>query len=138
MTALVLFDIDNTLLYTGGAGSAAMRLAFADVFGIPDGFAKVEFQGRTDRLILRDALRIHGLPDAALDARFDDFRAAYLVHLARLLEEYEGHLKPGLPDLLECLSRAGLRLGLATGNVREGAFRKLRHYGLDGYFERGG
>ncbi|MCH8920857.1 MAG: hydrolase, partial [Chloroflexi bacterium] len=51
MTRLLLFDVDNTLLWSGGAGSQAMGLAFGDLFGIEDGFKKVEFSGRTDRYI---------------------------------------------------------------------------------------
>ena len=54
---LILFDIDNTLLYTGGAGGLGMNLAFQEMFGISDGFASVEFSGRTDLFILSEALR---------------------------------------------------------------------------------
>ena len=52
---LVLFDIDGTLVVTGGAGQRAMNRAFADVFGIPDAFKHVELAGRTDTSILGDA-----------------------------------------------------------------------------------
>jgi hypothetical protein len=50
---IVLFDIDNTLLYTGGAGSVAMTRAFEELYGVPNGFSGVEFSGRTDLFILK-------------------------------------------------------------------------------------
>ncbi len=140
MASIVLFDIDNTLLYTGGAGSAAMTAAFAEAYGVADAFAKIEFQGRTDRAIFFDALRLHGLaadaPDA--DAGFGRFLSAYLGHLDDTLAAKQGHLKPGIPRLLDALLARGMALGLATGNLRDGAVRKLRHYGLERYFDRGG
>jgi hypothetical protein len=57
----LLFDVDQTLLYTGGAGSKAMTLAFQDLFGIAGGLAGVEFAGRTDVVIFRDGLARQGL-----------------------------------------------------------------------------
>jgi len=58
---LVLFDIDGTLMTTGAAGSDAMRHVFAELCGIPDGFAGIEMSGKTDAAILREALRAQSL-----------------------------------------------------------------------------
>src|SRR2546422_518884 len=56
---LILFDIDNTLLYTGGAGVAAMNLAFREMFGgVDDGFGKANTSGRTDLYILSEMVRL--------------------------------------------------------------------------------
>lgn len=136
MTRVLLFDIDNTLLNTGGAGGHAMNLAFQEMFGISDGFAKVEFSGRTDLYILLEGLRLHGI-DGGHEAHLGDFLERYYVHLRRTLRERQGHLLPGFPQLLESLSRRDAMIGLATGNFREAAWMKVEHYGIRGYFSGG-
>jgi len=131
---ILLFDIDNTLLWSGGAGGLAMKIAFRDMFGIDNGFARVEFDGRTDRYILAEALRQHGIggDEPTLLSQFQD---RYHALLADTLCQRQGHLMPGFPQLLEALSRyPDLSLGLATGNFRQGARLKLVRYGLDHYF----
>ena len=135
--SLVLFDIDNTLLNTGGAGRIAMELAFADVFGLDDALAGVEFQGRTDRSVYLHALGLQGLPDGGADV-YRAFVDRYHALLAQHLPRHQGHLKPGVPALLHLLRDAGALLSLQTGNFREGAERKLKHYGIAPHFEGGG
>jgi phosphoglycolate phosphatase-like HAD superfamily hydrolase len=131
---LLLFDIDNTLLYTGGAGSVAMTLAFQEMFGIKDGFAQVEFSGRTDLYILSEGLRHHGIT-GGVEQNLEPFLERYYTHLARTLPERNGHLMPGFPALLEVLSqRDGVRIGLATGNFSRAAWMKLEHYSIREYF----
>jgi phosphoglycolate phosphatase len=137
MTRLLLFDIDNTLLYTGGAGGLGMNLAFQDMFGISDGFANVEFSGRTDLYILSEGLRQHGI-SGGHEAHLRDFLRRYHRHLSRTLKERKGHLEPGFPHLLEVLrQRHGVRIGLATGNFSEAGWMKLEHYGIREYFVDG-
>lgn len=138
MTRLLLFDIDNTLLYTGGAGVAAMNLAFGEMFGgIDDGFRKVEFSGRTDLYILSEGLGHHGIAGGP-EAHLDDFLRRYYGHLRRTLGERDGQLMPGFPQLLEALSRRdGVRTGLATGNFAEAAWMKVEHYGIRQFFSDG-
>jgi len=134
---LILFDIDNTLLYTGGAGGLAMNLAFQEMFGINDGFAKVEFSGRTDLYILSEGLRLHGI-SGGLQAHLEEFLRRYYLHLERTLAECKGHLMPGFPQLLEGLAQHdGIRIGLATGNFRQAAWMKVDHYGIKQYFAGG-
>lgn len=138
MTRLLLFDVDNTLLYTGGAGVAAMELSFREMFGINDGFAKVEFSGRTDLYILAEGLRHHGIR-GGLEANLDEFLRRYYGHLRHTLGEKKGHLMPGIPHLLEALSqRTGIRIGLGTGNFSEAAWMKVEHYGIRKYFSDDG
>jgi phosphoglycolate phosphatase len=134
---LLLFDVDNTLLWSGGAGSRAMGLAFRDLFGIEDGFKRVEFSGRTDRYILAEALRQHSIGGeyARHEARFLE---RYCAHLPQILGELQGRLMPGLPMLLDALScQSEVRLGLATGNFSQTARLKLARYDIDGYFNGG-
>lgn len=144
MESIILFDVDNTLLYSGGAGSLAMRRAFHHLYGIEDGFRRVEFSGRTDWAILREAMRSHdlldGQPEAAFRKEMARFQETYYRLLPGTLREAEGgRALPGVAGLLAALSaRDGLRLGLATGNFRRAAFMKLRYFGLDGHLSQGG
>jgi len=134
---LILFDIDNTLLNTGGAGGLGMNLAFQDMFGISDGFANVEFSGRTDLYILSEGLRQHGI-SGGLETHLPEFLRSYHHHLKRTLNERNGNLEPGFPHLLETFQqRDSVRVGLATGNFSEAAWMKLEHYGIRQYFEFG-
>jgi phosphoglycolate phosphatase-like HAD superfamily hydrolase len=139
MASIFLFDVDNTLLNSGGAGSRGMNLAFRDLFGIDSGFDGVEFSGRTDSAIFRNGLLLHHLPDGDFPTLLTRFRASYLRHLAHTLRETKGYVLPGVPALLRSLSEAqGVRLGLATGNFRRGAMMKLEHYGIRRFFRTGG
>ena len=137
MTRALLFDIDNTLLWSGGAGSLAMNAAFRDLFGIDNGFARVEFSGRTDRYIFAEALRQHAI-EGDFEVYLAEFSRRYFSLLPEALRQKQGRLMPGFPQLLEALSgRSDVRLGLATGNFSEGARLKLAYYGLDSFFSGG-
>jgi len=139
MTRIFLFDIDNTLINSGGAGGWAMNLAFRDLYGIDNGFSGVEFSGRTDTAIFHDGLLLHHLPDGDFAALLTRFKACYLRHLARTLPQTRGEVLPGIQALLRALSETeGVRLGLATGNFRRGAMMKLEHYGIRSFFRGGG
>src|SRR6266498_1669954 len=72
-STLILFDIDGTLVLTGGAGGRAMSLAFEEVFGIANAFQRIPMAGRTDAWILNDAAAAHGIPpDSSQLTRFKD------------------------------------------------------------------
>jgi phosphoglycolate phosphatase-like HAD superfamily hydrolase len=133
---LLLFDIDGTLLTSGGAGEKALRLGFRDRFGIDDDLTKVEIAGRTDSGIARVMLAAHGLPETTENlARFFD---GYLHHLALQLPIQQGALLPGVLPLLDALrQRDDIVLALLTGNLERGAKLKLTHYGLWHYFQFG-
>lgn len=138
MSRVLLFDIDGTLLLTGGAGAGAMKLAFREVLGSDESFAEISFSGRTDTAIFRDALRLNG-EDEQSDELIQQLKRHYLDLLPTTLHEFQGELMPGIADLLNALSqRPDVVLGLATGNFRAGAFLKLRHYGIDQHFRDGG
>jgi phosphoglycolate phosphatase len=137
MPRVVLFDIDNTLLYTGGAGSFAMNLAFNEIFGVPDGFARVEFSGRTDLWIFEQGLAEHKI-EGSVAQHLEDFTSRYYRLLPDTLRQREGYLMPGFPQLLAALRDSGVPLGLATGNFSEGARIKLQYYGIADYFAGGG
>jgi phosphoglycolate phosphatase-like HAD superfamily hydrolase len=138
MPKLILFDIDGTLVLTGGAGSRAMTRAFLDVFGVRDGFEGILMAGRTDDLILTDAFAKARLPDDS--ARTARFRARYLECLAEEIRRpHPGkRVMPGIVRLLDALkARADVFLGLLTGNYPEAARIKLEHFDLWRYFACG-
>ncbi len=137
MARVILFDIDNTLLYTGGAGGQALNRAFNELYGVSDGFAHVEFSGRTDRSILSTALAQAGV-EGDVATHLKQFTDVYYAKLPVTLRERPGSLMPGFPQLLAALREAGARLGLATGNFSEGARLKLEYYGIWDYFLGGG
>lgn len=133
---IVLFDIDGTLIHTGGAGGAALLNAVRSSFSIAEP-GKVPFAGRTDRWIVGSLLQLHGIEDS--DDHWDRVRSAYLEHLVHELPRHDGCVLPGVTPLLESLAdREDVAVGLLTGNVREGARLKLAHYALDHFFPFGG
>ena len=133
---LLLFDIDGTLLTSGGAGERALRLGFRDRFGIDDDLSSIEIAGRTDSGIVREMLAAHRLP--ATPENIAAFLDGYLHHLAQEIPRTPGRLLPGILPLLDALQpRADIVLALLTGNLARGAEIKLRHYGVWHYFEFG-
>lgn len=135
---LFLFDVDYTLLTTGGAGRRAMERTFTDLFGTDEPLRGLPMAGRTDRAILKEALSRLPEPQPLTPALEARFRALYVHHLAATLPRSEGRVLPGVVALLKELKQRGIAVGLATGNFREGAMLKLRHYGLAEFFSDGG
>jgi phosphoglycolate phosphatase len=134
---IVLFDIDGTLLASGGAGKAAMEAAVATAFGAPADSGAVPYAGRTDRSIVRDLFRLHGVADTP--ENFEKFVAAYLDHLPDCLARLNGRVLPGIAELLDRLAgREDVKVGLLTGNMPAGARVKLSHFGLHERFAFGG
>ena len=133
---LLLFDIDGTLITSGGAGESALRLGIRDRFGLDEDFRDIEIAGRTDSGIARQFFAKHSLPATAENtaALFD----GYLHHLPSLLSQKKGRLLPGIIPLLDALkARPDVVLALLTGNLARGAELKLTHYGVWDYFEFG-
>ncbi len=129
--ALVLFDIDGTLLATRRAGVRSMNDAARELFGPDFSFDGVELAGRIDPLIWAEVAAANGIGDSA--AHHDRFRAAYARHLeSRLAADNTVSLMPGVAALLEALRRLeGITLGLLTGNYPETGRLKVEAAGLD-------
>jgi phosphoglycolate phosphatase-like HAD superfamily hydrolase len=137
-TTIVLFDVDGTLLLTGGAGVRAMNRAFEALHGVPNAFAGVSMAGRTDQALVLDAFARFGLPvDAGWLPAFRDRYCALLDE--EIAAPAAGKcLMPGVRGALEALDdRPAVALGLVTGNFAEGARIKLGHFGLARYFPFG-
>jgi phosphoglycolate phosphatase-like HAD superfamily hydrolase len=134
---ILLFDIDGTLVRTGGAGKFAMEAALTAAFGVRDIRDTVPYSGRTDRHIVRELLTVHDINPT--QANQDRLRDEYLTQLPAALKTQRGNVCPGVNELLaELRPRPDVVLGLLTGNVRAGARHKLGHYGLWDIFACGG
>lgn len=132
-----LFDIDGTLLQTGGAGQRAFGLAFAREFGVERLAPEVSFAGRSDRGIAGDFFEHHRIENNQVN--WERFREAYVELLPVTLADCDGVVLPGCLELIDRLERMGdVHIGLLTGNVRRGAERKLSHYGVWERFAFGG
>jgi phosphoglycolate phosphatase-like HAD superfamily hydrolase len=138
LPTVVLFDIDGTLVSTGGAGRRAMVGAFAQVHGRSDAFEELSFAGMTDRAIARHGLATVGVPVA--ESAIDRVLEAYLALLIEELGRADAfRVLPGVLELLASLrDAADVAVGLGTGNVRRGAYAKLARGALDGAFAFGG
>ena len=139
MPKLILFDIDGTLVLTGGAGIRAMNRAGEEVLGVTDLLNGTEVAGRTDWIIMHDALKNAG---HALDEDlFERMRDAHHRYLREEIEHPGSGVKdvmPGIRELLPVLqSRDDVSLGLLTGNFEEAARIKLGHFDLWDYFRCG-
>lgn len=133
-----LFDIDGTLLLTGGAGRRAIEAAFASHTGRADACSGFSFGGMTDRAIVRAGLLAVGA--AVTEALIDAVIASYLANLSSEIQTSTGYrIMPGVHETLAALRiHAHCAIGLGTGNVRGGAEIKLRRSALWEHFDFGG
>lgn len=125
---VVLFDIDGTLLNSDGSGRRAMERALVATFGAA-GPTTYRYGGKTDKLIVRETMRLEGIADAEIDAAMDAVVAAYLRNLREDLAANPAAARalPGVYALLDAVeAHEGMLLGLLTGNVVDGAGVKLR------------
>ena len=133
---LLLFDIDGTLIHSGGAGVRALKCSFKERFGIDDDLHDIEIAGMTDSGIVVTILSKHKIP--ATNENVSAFLDSYVHFLSLELPRRKGKLLPGVLKLLEKLkSRPHVVLALLTGNVSRGARLKLEHYGVWHFFEFG-
>lgn len=129
---LILFDIDCTLVDTGGAGMSALNEAALEVFGSEG--PPLDLAGSTDKGIVRGLFGHFELPyDEALEERFFE---VYLPKVERNLNDpsFGGKVLEGAQNLLNALEEEGHTLGLMTGNIERGAVVKTSHYGLSEHF----
>jgi phosphoglycolate phosphatase len=133
---LLLFDIDGTLIHSGGAGVEALKRALKERFRIEDDLHDIEFAGMTDSGIVTNILNKHKIPAHAENVTA--FLDSYVHFLSKELPCRKGNLLPGVLELLKKLkTRKHVVLGLLTGNVSRGAELKLDHYGVWHFFEFG-
>jgi phosphoglycolate phosphatase len=132
---LILFDIDGTLIDSGGAGIRSLDLAFKEVFSVENAFQGISMAGKTDTQIIKEGFRKNGMsPDGHINVVI----AAYLDNLRKEIQNERRHVKPGIYEFLDKLSLLkDTALGLLTGNLEKGARIKLEPFKLNGYFPSG-
>ena len=135
---LVLFDIDGTLVSTGGAGVKAFAEAFEAAFGVPDATEKIKFAGRTDYSLFRELCQWNEVEFSVSNREL--FFENYLRLVDNHLSAKEGGPFPGVVQMLDDFAAMpdAPAIGLLTGNIEEGAKRKLSTYGLWDRFAFGG
>jgi phosphoglycolate phosphatase len=135
---VLLFDVDGTLVNTGGAGRRSMEAAFEDILSRPECLA-FSFAGMTDQAIVKEGLSRAGVPFN--EARVDELLERYVDHLAQQVERSDGYaVCPGVEALLARARSLGCThaVGLGTGNIKRGAEIKLARAGLARGFSFGG
>jgi phosphoglycolate phosphatase-like HAD superfamily hydrolase len=124
-----LFDIDGTLLLTGGASREAFSAAVAEVMGVEDDLRDIGFAGRTEPLIFADILKKLGRD--AEDVDEPRFWSAVFERMRALLRPDRGWLLPGVPAILDAIDAEPRWVnGLLTGNMTGMAEIKLEHFGI--------
>ncbi len=134
----VLFDIDGTILVTGGAGGVAWQRAFEELHGVEANVAEHTDAGMTDpeiaAIIFREVIGREGSA-----AERSKAIGCYLKHLPDAVAESEGYrVMPGIEQLLPRLIEDGVLLGLVTGNIEAAAHIKLARGRLNRFFSFGG
>jgi phosphoglycolate phosphatase len=138
MVRLVLFDIDGTLIRTGGAGVKAFAKVLQTEFNAIEDMERMKFAGRTDMSLVREFFDFHRIP--ANNSNLERFFDRYVFWLEEMLAHTQTVICPGVLEFiseLKALPEPPL-LGLLTGNIRLGAEIKLRKAQLWEEFETGG
>jgi phosphoglycolate phosphatase-like HAD superfamily hydrolase len=136
---LALFDIDDTLVLTGGSGSRALGRACLELHGFADALGHVHLGGKTDPLIVDEVFQ-HHLGRNATAAEFEALIALYLGYLETEVATSDRYrVLPGAEAAILACAARGASLGLASGNVERAARIKLErgrlwhHFGFGGY-----
>lgn len=134
---ILLFDIDGTLVSTGGAGAVAWRQAFEELYGIPADIGEFTDAGMTDPDVGARTF------EAVLDRKPTPHELTQLIqrrleHLPEAVAQSTGYkVLPGVPERLRQLSRDGHLLGIITGNGDGAAHIKLQRADLNRWFTFG-
>lgn len=133
---LLLWDIDGTLIDSGGAGERALRISLEREFGIADPLTWLEWAGRTDIWIARKILEHHAY--VASSENIDRFLNGYLAAVSNEVANPQARVLTGVRELLAAVAvHAEAAQGLLTGNLERGAKIKLQHFDLWRYFSFG-
>jgi phosphoglycolate phosphatase len=133
---LILWDIDGTILHSGGAGMKALQAALRDVFGVSGSLAGIDFAGRTDPWIMKQIFLQFGI--AGTPENLSNYVDGYIAALPGILAQSDARVLPGVANILSrAAEHPDVVQGLLTGNLRRGAQTKLGYHGLWDYFPIG-
>jgi phosphoglycolate phosphatase len=133
-----LFDIDGTLMITkGGVHWGGMYQAMREVFGIDTTVDGIPYHGKTDVAILRAALNRAGVSDETFYQGLPRALAVVRGHVSANFERIVPHVCPGIPEVLAEIDEAGRLLGVASGNLEEVGWHKIRAAQLREFFQFG-
>lgn len=137
MKKLILWDIDGTLLNCNSAGRHALSEATLKVFGTVGRMDRVDFQGKTDPLILHESLIMMGYDPEEVKKKEETLKEEYFRILADSIETFKPVIMPGVQETLELLDGMDVVQGILTGNFQKSAWIKLSSHGLDRFFKTG-
>jgi phosphoglycolate phosphatase-like HAD superfamily hydrolase len=130
---VVLFDVDETLVHTGGAGARSWKAAFDELYRIPADIGAHTSAGETDPQVARATFK--GVLDRdPSDDELDRLYAHYLLHLAADIGGGGYRVLPGVENALTRLSQASVMLGLVSGAMEGAARTKLVPANLNRFF----
>lgn len=139
MKRLVLFDIDETLISSDGAGRRAIGQAIAKLFNVDIRQISVSLSGKTDPQILHEILKTASMTEEEVEERMSEILDIYISLLQEQIDQSKKYIiHNGIPQILNCLKEeAHTHLGLLTGNIEKGARMKLERCSLNDYFPIG-
>ncbi len=138
VVSAVVFDIDGTLLTTGGAGARAWQAAFADAYQVTADISDFTEDGMPDHEVCRATFQgaMGRSPD---EAEITDLLSRYLGHLEEAVAASDGYrLMPAVTETLRSLADDRVMLGITSGNVEAAAHMKLARGRLNRWFAFGG
>ena len=129
-----LFDVDGTLVDTGGSGARSWNAAFEKLYGVAADIGEHSSAGETDPQVALATFRgVLGRDPAG--GELGKLYAQYLLHLAEDIWTSEHYrVLPGAEQTLVRLGEAGVMLGLVSGAMEGAARTKLMPANLNRFF----
>ncbi|MBX9950119.1 MAG: HAD hydrolase-like protein [Candidatus Obscuribacterales bacterium] len=136
---LVLFDIDETMITSDGAGRRAISKVLKDRYDIDPATIKLSMSGKTDPQILTEIMTEAGIEKKEIESSIPSMIEEYLIHLETEIRETKNYIvHDGVEEILAALATMdNAFLGLLTGNVERGARMKLERFKLNHHFPLG-
>lgn len=136
--ALVLFDVDGTLVWNFPEHKEAFSRAFKEVYHLNCSIDCINHQGMTDQRIALEVLKKNGLKEEEIKAKMNQFMRATASFFDKIEKKNCAVVLPGVKELLDKLQQNNVMLGLVTGNLKSIAREKLERLKLESYFKTGG
>lgn len=135
---LTLFDVDGTLVSGARCHYMAFVHAVSKFYGMEEDISGINYAGKTDPQILREVLKMGGIPEKVIEENFQDCLDYMIQDYIANVHRENIRVLAGVSKLLKELKNENVLLGLTTGNLEPIAYAKLGRAGLDGYFSFGG